>query len=70
MPGRTYPADTLGEGLGLTIIAGLSGHGLALGPVLGKIASDISLDGTTDRPIAAFSLDRFTGKVGSPEVMI
>jgi len=55
---------------GLAIIAGLSGHGLALGPVLGEIASDLSLDGRTGRPIAAFSLDRFTGPVATPELMI
>jgi sarcosine oxidase subunit beta len=55
---------------GLTVIAGLSGHGLALGPVLGEIASDLSLDGTTARPINAFRLDRFTGRVASPEMMI
>jgi sarcosine oxidase, subunit beta len=55
---------------GLTVIAGLSGHGLALGPVLGEIASDLCLDGATSRPITSFRLDRFTGKVASPEMMI
>jgi sarcosine oxidase subunit beta len=55
---------------GLTVIAGLSGHGLALGPVLGEIASDLCLDGATTRPITSFRLDRFTGRVASPERMI
>jgi glycine/D-amino acid oxidase-like deaminating enzyme len=55
---------------GLTVVTGLSGHGLALGPVLGEIASDLALDGATGRPIGPFSLARFTGKVASPEVMI
>jgi len=55
---------------GLTLIGGLSGHGLALGPVLGEIASDLALDGATSRPIGPFSLARFTGQVASPEVMI
>lgn len=55
---------------GLTVIAGLSGHGLALGPVLGEIAADLSLDGSTARPIADFRLDRFAGRVASPEMMI
>jgi glycine/D-amino acid oxidase-like deaminating enzyme len=56
--------------LGLTVVTGLSGHGLALGPVLGEIASDLALDGSTDRPIEPFSLARFTDKVASPGVMI
>src|SRR5262249_26080489 len=55
---------------GLTVVTGLSGHGLALRPVLGEIASDLALDGATSRSIGPFSLTRFTGKVASPEVMI
>lgn len=55
---------------GLTVIAGLSGHGLVLGPVLGEIAADLALDGSTGRPIEPFSLARFTGPVAAPEVMI
>jgi glycine/D-amino acid oxidase-like deaminating enzyme len=55
---------------GLIVIAGLSGHGLALGPVLGEIASDLCLDGSTRRPIASFRLDRFTGQVAPPVMMI
>lgn len=56
---------------GLTIITGLGGHGLALGPVLGEIAADLSLTGGTTRPIEAFRLGRFTnGSVANPEIMI
>ena len=55
---------------GLTVIAGLSGHGLALGPVLGRIASDLCIDGSIARSIATFCLDRFSGKVAAPEMMI
>lgn len=56
---------------GLTIITGLCGHGLALGPVLGEIAADLSLAGGTTRPIEAFRLGRFTsGSVANPEMMI
>ena len=61
--------DTAGPH-GLTLIAGLSGHGLALGPVLGEIASDLSLDGHTQRPIDSFRLDRFSEKVASPQLLI
>jgi glycine/D-amino acid oxidase-like deaminating enzyme len=55
---------------GLTVVAGLCGHGLAIGPVLGEIAADLALDGATARPVEAFRLDRFDGDVASPEVMI
>jgi sarcosine oxidase subunit beta len=56
---------------GLTIITGLCGHGFTLGPVLGEIASDLSLDGTTARPIDEFRLSRYAdGPVGRPEMMI
>ncbi len=61
--------DTAGPH-GLTLIAGLSGHGLALGRVLGEIASDLSLDGHTQRPIDSFRLDRFSEKVASPQLLI
>ena len=56
--------------LGLTVVTRLSGHGLALGPVLGEIASDLALDGSTGRPIEPFALARFTGRVARPEVLI
>jgi sarcosine oxidase, subunit beta len=56
---------------GLTIITGLCGHGLALKPVLGEIAADLSLTGGTTRPIEEFRLERFTsGSVANPEIMI
>jgi sarcosine oxidase, subunit beta len=56
---------------GLTLITGLSGHGFTLGPVLGEIAADLSLDGTTHRPITPFRLSRYsTGEVERPEMMI
>jgi glycine/D-amino acid oxidase-like deaminating enzyme len=57
--------------LGLTIITGLAGHGLALGPVLGEIASDLSLDAHTHRALESFTLARYTdGPIHKPEMMI
>jgi sarcosine oxidase, subunit beta len=44
---------------GLVFVTGLSGHGLALGPVIGEIAADLALDGATARPIRPFRLARF-----------
>ncbi|RJO71452.1 FAD-binding oxidoreductase [Nocardia panacis] len=56
---------------GLVVITGLSGHGFTLGPVLGEIAADLSLDGHTERSIESFRLSRFTdAPVGTPEMMI
>jgi glycine/D-amino acid oxidase-like deaminating enzyme len=55
---------------GLTVVSGLCGHGLAIGPVLGEIAADLTLDGTTSRAIEPFQLARFDGEVAYPEVMI
>ena len=56
---------------GLTVITGLAGHGLHLGPVLGEIATDLTIDDATTRPIDAFRFERFrSGAVGSPEMMI
>lgn len=56
---------------GLTVITGLCGHGLHLGPVLGEIAADLSLDGHTPRPIEAFRLDRYAARnVDRPAMLI
>jgi glycine/D-amino acid oxidase-like deaminating enzyme len=55
---------------GLTVVAGLSGHGLALGPVLGEIAAGLVLDGSAGHPVEPFALARFAGEVARPEVMI
>ena len=44
---------------GLVFVTGLSGHGLALGPVVGEITADLALDGATARPIRPFRLTRF-----------
>ena len=56
---------------GLTIITDLCGHGLALGPVLGEIAADLSLKGRTNRPIEPFWLSRYSsGEVAHPEITI
>ena len=56
---------------GLSIITGLAGHGLHLGPVLGEIGAELALDGETTRPIEPFRLSRFkSGNIQKPELMI
>jgi sarcosine oxidase subunit beta len=55
---------------GLVVVTGLSGHGLALGPAIGRIAADLAADGRTDRSIEAFSLCRFAGATPIPRKML
>jgi glycine/D-amino acid oxidase-like deaminating enzyme len=56
---------------GLVFVTGLSGHGLALGPVIGEITADLALDRTTTRPIRPFRLARFREeRVELPNKMI
>jgi glycine/D-amino acid oxidase-like deaminating enzyme len=56
---------------GLSLATGMSGHGLALGPVTGEILADLALDGRTARPIHPFRVSRFREeRVPSPEKMI
>ena len=56
---------------GLTLITGLSGHGFTIGPILGELASDLSLDGITKWKINDFRLSRFTDSpIHRPEMMI
>lgn len=44
---------------GLLIVAGFSGHGFALGPITGKVVSELLLTGKPSLPIDDFSLARF-----------
>jgi glycine/D-amino acid oxidase-like deaminating enzyme len=56
---------------GVVFVTGLSGHGLALGPVNGEICADLALDGATERPIHPFRLARFSEeRVPTPTKMI
>ena len=48
---------------GVTVLAGFSGHGFKFAPVIGDIAADIALQGTTSRSIAPFSPQRFAHKL-------
>lgn len=44
---------------GLVISTGFSGHGFALGPIGGKLASELVLDDKPSVDVEAFSVDRF-----------
>jgi sarcosine oxidase, subunit beta len=55
---------------GLVVVTGLSGHGLALGPAIGRIAAELATDGRTDRPVAAFALERFESHTPIPKKIL
>ena len=55
---------------GLVLATGLSGHGLAIAPVLGRILADLALDGRTPYDLAPFRLARFDGPVAMPHRLI
>jgi sarcosine oxidase subunit beta len=55
---------------GLVVVTGLSGHGLALGPAIGRIAAELAADGRTDRPLEAFSLRRFERATPIPKKIL
>ena len=44
---------------GLVVAAGFSGHGFCLGPITGKIISDLVIHGESALPLAPFKLNRF-----------
>ena len=45
---------------GLVIAAGFSGHGFCLGPITGRILSELATSGTSPLPIEPFRLNRFS----------
>lgn len=52
---------------GTYIAAGFSGHGFAMGPVVGKIIADLITKGTSDYDLTGFDPSRFkTGKIDLP----
>lgn len=56
---------------GFIIGAGFSGHGFALGPITGRIMSELALDGKTALPIEPFRYSRFIeGDYHPPEKLI
>ncbi len=57
----------VGSPRGLVVAAGFSGHGFAMGPIAGRLVSELILDGKTSLDIAAFRFSRFAeGAIGRP----
>jgi sarcosine oxidase subunit beta len=51
---------------GLTVAAGFSGHGFALGPITGRLIADLAVANRPRLDLSAFRLDRFAGNAARP----
>jgi glycine/D-amino acid oxidase-like deaminating enzyme len=52
---------------GFVLATGFSGHGFALGPVAGRLVSELVLDGKPSLDLAAFRFSRFAERaIGTP----
>jgi sarcosine oxidase len=58
-PDRHFVVGQRGDLPGLTLLAGFSGHGFKFAPVLGEVAAQLAITGTTDLPIELFDPHRF-----------
>lgn len=53
-----FIVDTVGDDR-VVVLAGFSGHGFKMSPVIGRAAADLVLDGVTALPVTRFRADRF-----------
>jgi glycine/D-amino acid oxidase-like deaminating enzyme len=52
---------------GLLVATGFSGHGFAMGPIAGRLVSELILDGKPSLDIEGFRFARFAeGAIGKP----
>jgi glycine/D-amino acid oxidase-like deaminating enzyme len=56
---------------GLVLATGFSGHGFAMGPIAGRLVSELIADGKTSLDISGFRLSRFAeGAIGRPRSVL
>ena len=53
---------------GYILASGFSGHGFCLGPIAGKLLSELIVDGEPSIPLHEFRLSRFGETVGSAQM--
>ena len=58
-PDQDFVIDHLPGRRSMVVVAGFSGHGYKFAPVVGEIAADLAIDGTTPRPAGFLGLARF-----------
>ena len=51
--------DLLDKPAGLVIATGFSGHGFAMGPIVGRVVAELVVDGASEFDLSAFRLRRF-----------
>jgi glycine/D-amino acid oxidase-like deaminating enzyme len=57
--------------LGLVVATGFTGHGFALGPVVGRLVAELVLDGKPSLDLRAFRFSRFAeGQTGGPRSVL
>ena len=59
MPDAIPVLGTVEKPKGLLIATGLSGHGFAMGPILGRLMSELVAEGKTSLDIEGFRFSRF-----------
>ena len=56
---------------GLVLATGFSGHGFAMGPIVGRLVSELIVDGKTSLDISAFRFSRFAeGAIAPPRSVL
>lgn len=59
--------DTVAKVPGLVVAAGFSGHGFGMGPIAGRLVSELAVDGRPSMDLRGFHLSRFEdGTYGTP----
>jgi sarcosine oxidase len=64
-PDRDFIVDTLPEHPNVSVAVG-GGHGFKFASVIGRILSDLALDGATESGIDAFNIDRSILQMADP----
>jgi glycine/D-amino acid oxidase-like deaminating enzyme len=52
--------DALDDPRGLVLATGFSGHGFGMGPIVGRLVSELILDGEPSLDLSAFRFGRFS----------